>query len=133
QATRPTGARDRPAPGAARARRGTDRTPKKSCAAPGQPAAERRDQMMRTVTEMAPRLGVARTCAALGLPRASYYRGQQPRSAPKPRPAPVRALPPEEREQVLAALHVSTGTEMSPRSEEHTSELQSRRDLVCRL
>ena len=70
--------------------------------------------MMRTVTEMAPRLGVARTCAALGLPRASYYRGQQPRSEPKPRPAPVRALPPEEREQVLAALHEPRFVDLAP-------------------
>jgi len=69
---------------------------------------------MRTVTEMAPRLGVARTCAALGLPRASYYRGQQPRSEPKPRPAPVRALPPEEREQVLAALHEPRFVDLAP-------------------
>src|SRR5690349_22524456 len=28
---------------------------------------------------------------------------------------------------------ISTGCARSPRSEEHTSELQSRRDLVCRL
>lgn len=60
---------------------------------------------MQTVTEMAPRLGVALTWAALGLPRATYYRGQQPRLRPKPRPVPVRAPPPEEREQVLAVLH----------------------------
>jgi hypothetical protein len=51
---------------------------------------------MQTVTEMAPRLGVALTCAALDLPRATYYRGQRPRPEPKPRPTPVRALPPED-------------------------------------
>ena len=39
---------------------------------------------MQAVTEMAPRLGVALTCAALALPRATYYRGQQPRPEPKP-------------------------------------------------
>ncbi len=69
---------------------------------------------MQTVTEMAPRLGVAPTCAALGLPRATYYRGQQPRSEPKPRPAPVRALPPEEREQVLAVLHEPRFADLAP-------------------
>jgi len=69
---------------------------------------------MTTVTEMAPRLGVARTCAALALPRATYYRGQQPRPEPKPRPAPVRALPPEEREQVLAALHEPRFVDLAP-------------------
>jgi len=69
---------------------------------------------MATVTKMAPRLGVARTCAALALPRATYYRGQQPRPEPKPRPAPVRALPPEEREQVLAALHEPRFVDLAP-------------------
>jgi hypothetical protein len=29
---------------------------------------------MTTVTELGPRLGIAPTCAALGLPRATYYR-----------------------------------------------------------
>ena len=60
---------------------------------------------MQTVTEMAPRLGVAPTCDALALPRASYYRGQQLRPELKPRPTPARALSPEERAQVLATLH----------------------------
>jgi putative transposase len=69
---------------------------------------------MQTVTEMAPRLGVALTCAALGLPRASYYRGQRPRPEPKPRPAPVRALPREEREQVLATLHEPRFVDLAP-------------------
>ncbi len=69
---------------------------------------------MQTVTEMAPRLGVALTCAALGLPRATYYRGQRPRPEPKPRPAPVRALPPEERKQVLAVLHEPRFADLAP-------------------
>jgi putative transposase len=69
---------------------------------------------MQTVAEMAPRLGVALTCAALALPRATYYRGQQPRPEPKPRPAPVRALPPQEREQVLAVLHEPRFVDLAP-------------------
>ena len=69
---------------------------------------------MQIVTEMAPRLGVALTCAALALPRASYYRGQPPRLDPKPRPAPVRALPPEGREQVLATLHEPRFVDLAP-------------------
>jgi len=69
---------------------------------------------MQTVVEMAPRLGVAPTCAALGLPRASYYRGQQPRPEPKPRPTPARALPPEERAQVLATLHEPRFVDLAP-------------------
>jgi len=69
---------------------------------------------MQTVTEMAPRLGVALTCAALGLPRATYYRGQQPRPEPKLRPTPVRALPAEERKQVLAVLHEPRFVDLAP-------------------
>ena len=69
---------------------------------------------MQTVTEMAPRLGVAQTCAALALPRATYYRCQQPRPEPKPRPAPVRALPPEERQQALATLHEPRFVDLAP-------------------
>ena len=69
---------------------------------------------MQAVTEMAPRLGVALTCAALALPRATYYRGQQPRPEPKPRPAPARALPPEERVQVLATLHEPRFVDLAP-------------------
>jgi putative transposase len=69
---------------------------------------------MQTVTEMAPRLGVALTCAALALPRATYYRGQQPRSEPKPRPTPARALPPQERAQVLATLHEPRFVDLAP-------------------
>lgn len=69
---------------------------------------------MATVTEMAPRLGVAPTCAALALPRASYYRGRHPRPEPRPRPAPVRALPPDERGQVLAVLHEPRFVDLAP-------------------
>jgi hypothetical protein len=36
---------------------------------------------MATVTQIGPRLGIAPTCAALGLPRASYYRGAGPRGS----------------------------------------------------
>src|SRR5699024_11260648 len=45
------------------------------------------------------------------------------------------ALPAEERkQQILSELAAYLGDEaMHPRSEEHTSELQSRFDLVCRL
>ena len=67
-----------------------------------------------TVSELAPRLGIAPTCAALELPRASYYRGQLPRPEPKPRPRPARALPPEERVQVLATLHEPRFVDLAP-------------------
>ena len=69
---------------------------------------------MEAITEMAPRLGVAPTCAALELPRATYYRNRMPRPAPKPRPTPARALPPQEREQVLAILHEPRFVDLAP-------------------
>ena len=69
---------------------------------------------MEAIKEMAPRLGVAPTCAALELPRATYYRNRMPRPAPKPRPTPARALPPQEREQVLAILHEPRFVDLAP-------------------
>ena len=69
---------------------------------------------MEAITEMAPRLGVAPTCAALELPRATYYRNRVPRPAPKPRPTPARALLSEEREQVLAVLHEPRFVDLAP-------------------
>lgn len=60
---------------------------------------------MRTLTEIGPRLGVAPTCAAMGLPRATYYRHKRPLAKRVARPIPVRALSPVERQEVLAVLH----------------------------
>src|SRR5712691_482476 len=60
---------------------------------------------MTTVTELGPRLGIAPTCAALGLPRTTYYRRRRPQSAPAPRPRSSRALSPDEHAAVLARLH----------------------------
>jgi alkanesulfonate monooxygenase SsuD/methylene tetrahydromethanopterin reductase-like flavin-dependent oxidoreductase (luciferase family) len=57
---------------------------------------------MATVAEVGPRLGIALTCAALGLPRATYYRRQRPHRAPAPGRSP-RALGAEERVTILAA------------------------------
>lgn len=62
---------------------------------------------MTTARESAPELGVASTCRALGLPRASYYRFGRPRAAS---PRPPRAKPPRapgaaEEQAVLAVLH----------------------------
>ena len=60
---------------------------------------------MATVTQIGPRLGIGPTCAALGLPRATYYRRRRPpRAAPARRPSP-RALSPAERDVVLALPH----------------------------
>ena len=69
---------------------------------------------MQTVTELGPRLGIAPTCAALEVPRATYYRQQQPHPAPRPRPTPARALPAEERQVVLDVLHEPRFVDLAP-------------------
>jgi putative transposase len=70
--------------------------------------------MIATVTELAPRLGVAPTCTALEVPRASYYRSRAPRSEPQSRPTPARALPFEERQAVLDVLHELRFADLAP-------------------
>ena len=58
---------------------------------------------MATATELGPRLGIAPTCTALALPRATYYRRRRPRNAPPPgRPSP-RALSAAERGALAGA------------------------------
>jgi putative transposase len=69
---------------------------------------------MTTVTEPGPRLGIAPTCAALGLPRATYYRRRRPQSAAAPRPRSARALRPEEQATVLARLHEPRFVDLAP-------------------
>ena len=69
---------------------------------------------MRTVTELGPRLGIAPTCAALEVARASYYRGLKPPVERPPRPTPARALPAEERQAVLDTLHEPRFVDLAP-------------------
>lgn len=70
--------------------------------------------MIATVAELAPRLGVAPTCTALEVPRASYYRSRAPRPEPQSRPTPARALPAEERQTVLDVLHEPRFVDLAP-------------------
>jgi len=69
---------------------------------------------MALVQEQRPLWGGAPVCDALAIPRASYYRWQQPK-APLPvgRQVP-RALPPEERERILAVLNSDRFAELPP-------------------
>ena len=60
---------------------------------------------MIAVDAAATALRTAPACAALGLPRASWYRGRRPAAVARPRPAPPRALEPRERQGVLDLLH----------------------------
>ena len=69
---------------------------------------------MATVADVGPRLGIAPTCAALALPRATYYRRRRPASAPPPRRPSPRALRPAERAAVLAALHEPRFVDLAP-------------------
>jgi putative transposase len=69
---------------------------------------------MTTVTELGPRLGIAPTCAALGLPRATYYRRRRPQNAPAPRPRSPRALRPDEHAAVRARLHEPRFVDLAP-------------------
>ncbi len=69
---------------------------------------------MATVADVGPRLGIAPTCAALGLPRATYYRRRQPpRTRPQRRRSP-RALSVEERAAVLDTLHEPRFVDLAP-------------------
>ncbi len=69
---------------------------------------------MRTVAELGPRLGVAPTCAALSVARASFYRQRAPRLERRPRPAPRRALTAGDRQAVLDTLHEPRFVDLAP-------------------
>jgi len=68
---------------------------------------------MQTVQALGPWLGVAPTCRALDLARATYYRGQRPRRPQRPRRA-ARALAPAERQAVLDLLHADRFVDRAP-------------------
>ena len=68
---------------------------------------------MQTVTDLGPRLGIAPTCEALGLSRASYYRSLRPKLEPRPRSSP-RSLSAEERQAVIQVLHEPRFVDLAP-------------------
>jgi putative transposase len=59
---------------------------------------------MQSTEELAPAVGVAPICEAIGISRASLYRRRHPRKEPR-RVTPVRALSAPERREVLDILH----------------------------
>ena len=69
---------------------------------------------MATVTEVGPRLGIAPTCHALAVPRATFYRRRRHQSARRPRRRSPRALSPAERTEVLAVLHEPRFVDLAP-------------------
>jgi putative transposase len=70
--------------------------------------------MIALVEHAAPEFGVVAACAAIGLPRASYYRSQREVAEPKPRPKSKRALTDAERQVVLDMLHEPRFVDRSP-------------------
>jgi putative transposase len=69
---------------------------------------------LETVREVGPRLGVAPTCAALGVSTATYYRRGTPKPVARPRPTPARALAAPERGAVLEVLHEPRFVDLAP-------------------
>lgn len=71
-----------------------------------------------TISELAPMVGIAAACRAVGRPRASHYRRHATTPAPprvvrEPARQP-RALTPDEEAQVLAVLHSERFVDMAP-------------------
>ena len=64
--------------------------------------------------EVGPRLGVAPTCAALGVSAGTYYRRRKPKPAAPPPPTPARALAAPERAAVLEVLHAPRFVDLAP-------------------
>ncbi len=69
---------------------------------------------MAGVAQLAPLVGVVAACAALGIPRASFYRRQRPLFGPKLRRPSPRALSPGERATVLSCLHEERFQDRAP-------------------
>jgi len=70
---------------------------------------------METLQEIGAGLGIARTCAAFGVPVATYYRRQGLRpEPPRPRPSPPRTLAVAERAAVLEVLHEPRFVDRAP-------------------
>jgi NAD(P)-dependent dehydrogenase (short-subunit alcohol dehydrogenase family) len=62
---------------------------------------------MTAVADTAAAMATAPACRALGLPRASWYRGRRPVTVARPRPTPPRALELVERQRVRETLELN--------------------------
>ena len=72
---------------------------------------------MNAVKELASSSGTVAACRALGVPRASYYRGQRSEDLDvrdRPRRSSPRALTDRERQDVLSQLHAERFVDKSP-------------------
>jgi putative transposase len=70
--------------------------------------------VIQTVADIRDLLGVAPTCAAMGLPRSSFYRSQRPQPVRAARRSPPRALSAAERQTALAVLHEPRFVDLAP-------------------
>jgi putative transposase len=66
------------------------------------------------VLELAPVVGLVAACAALAVSRATFYRRQLPPAPREPRPRSHRALPADERANVLAMLNSDRFADKAP-------------------
>jgi putative transposase len=68
---------------------------------------------MQATEELAPQVGIAPICEALGVSRASFYRRRRPRKERR-RTTPARALSEPERQEVLQVLHSERFVDAAP-------------------
>jgi len=69
---------------------------------------------MAAAQSLSTEIGIKPACAAFGLARSGFYRGQHPATAPAPRPSPPRTLSSEERQAVLETLHSDRFVDQAP-------------------
>jgi len=69
---------------------------------------------METIKENGAQLGIAPTCAALGLARATFYRHRAPKHGPHQRRTPARALSPEQRGIIRGVLLEPRFVDLAP-------------------
>jgi len=69
---------------------------------------------MAAVTNMVPAVSLKAACAAVGVPRASFYRRRRARLAPTPRQSPPRTLTSDERQRILAILNSDRFADQAP-------------------
>lgn len=75
--------------------------------------------MLAAAKELTPVVGVRAACAALGLPRSSFYQAQQPARPPaptQPRPCSHRSLTSEEQQTIRDLLNSERFIDQAPRT-----------------
>jgi putative transposase len=82
---------------------------------------------MQATEELAPQVGVAAVCDAIGLSRASLYRRRRP-PQPSRRSTPARALSKPERQEILRVLHSERFVDAAP-AQVHATLLEEGRYL----